>query len=128
MTQIKVLSGNVFDIRDVIERFEKIEVLIEKLKESNIEVSDELQNEFDCIRKFLLEVKVSGGLEKWRGDWYPLKFISDGYFETYVHEVAADYDRSSTKWPYNHINWEAAARELKMDYEEIRINYETYYY
>lgn len=34
---------------------------------------------------------------------------------------------SNAKWPLNHIDWEAAAEELKMDYTEVNFNGTTYY-
>jgi hypothetical protein len=133
MTQIEVLSGDVFDIRDVIERYKELEKECEKFtaKNENNEWDEWVNNkEFLMIAEFLEDVKGYGGDEQWRGDWYPLLFILEGYFETYAQELAEDGDmiKSDVKWPYNHINWETAAKELKDDYGEIRINHETYYY
>lgn len=45
-------------------------------------------------------------------------FIRDSYFKDYAQELAEEIgalDRSS-KWPYNCIDWETAARELQTDY------------
>lgn len=54
------------------------------------------------------------------GDWeYGETLIKDDYFTEYAEELARDIgavDRDTDKWPYNHIDWEAAAEELKQDY------------
>lgn len=55
-------------------------------------------------------------------DWkYGEALIRDSYFATYAEELASDIgaiDRNA-KWPLSHIDWEAAADELKMDYTAI---------
>lgn len=55
--------------------------------------------------------------------------ISEHYFEHYAFKVAEGMgmvDRRDS-WPYNHIDWEAAAEELKQDYTAISIRSEYYY-
>lgn len=55
--------------------------------------------------------------------------ISEHYFEHHAAEVAEDLglvDRNAV-WPYNHIDWEAAAEDLKQDYTAISIRSEDYY-
>jgi antirestriction protein len=51
-------------------------------------------------------------------------------FTAYAQELAEDIgaiDRDA-KWPVYCIDWERAARELKMDYASVRVNGTTYYF
>ena len=49
--------------------------------------------------------------------------IADDYFETYARDLADDlgYTQRGVNWPYTHIDWEAAADELKSDYSCFEI-------
>jgi antirestriction protein len=51
-------------------------------------------------------------------------------FVDYAQELAEDIGAISqdAKWPVNCIDWERAARELKMDYVSVRVNGTTYYF
>lgn len=52
-------------------------------------------------------------------DWkYGEMLIRDSYFRDYAEQLAEDTcDMSkATNWPFQHIDWEAAANELKQDY------------
>lgn len=58
------------------------------------------------------------------GDWaYGETLIRYSYFETYAEEFAEDIGDMSSKaaqaWPFRHIDWEAAADELKQDYTSL---------
>ena len=56
--------------------------------------------------------------------------IHEADFEDYARELAEDIGAigRSLEWPAYCIDWEWAARELKMDYSEIEYKGETYYY
>jgi antirestriction protein len=116
------ILGDVFDIRDVIARFEELEG-------SETRDEDE-QAEFHQIASFLDDVKGYGGDEQWRGDWYPVGFIADHYFERYAEEFADDIGavNRDMSWPYTCIDWEQAARELQQDYSSVTINGTDYWY
>lgn len=135
-----------FDLRDVLDRFEEIESDIESAHEAEQEAIDDTQpfdqwiaeytardtdlddliEEYRTIRAFLDEVRGNGGDHQWRGGWYPVHFIEDGYFETYAQELAEDI--VSPGWPHSCIDWEQAARELQQDYTAIDIGEQTYWY
>lgn len=121
MTKIDCLSGDVFDIRDVIKRFEEIE---------NSTEEDEIDEERQTIQAFLDEVRGAGGDENWRGDWYPVGFIADSYFEDYARELADDIGAVNEKlsWPNNCIDWEEAAKQLQADYSSVEVCGSTYWY
>lgn len=126
------MSGDIFDIRDVIKRFEELEDEIEAYEEKMDDWQDNAENveERDAIKSFLESVKGSGGDEQWRGDWYPVTFIADSYFERYAQEFADDIGaiNSDQSWPNNCIDWERAARELQQDYSSVSIDGEDYWY
>mgnify|MGYP001610086472 CR=1 FL=1 len=61
-----------------------------------------------------------------------VQLIRASYFETYAEELAEDIGAIDRKlegqWPYNHIDWKAAAEELMQDYTEIDFDGVTYWY
>lgn len=109
-----------FNIRDVIARFEEIE---------DTEDDDEIV-ERSAVLSFLEKMKGNGGGEQWRGDWYPLGFIADHYFEDYAQELAEDCGmiNKDAAWPNTCIDWEQAATELQQDYSSVDIDGTTYWY
>ena len=55
-------------------------------------------------------------------DWeYGETLIRDSYFENYARELAEDTGaiKGDEDWPLRHIDWEAAADELKNDYFSV---------
>lgn len=65
--------------------------------------------------------------DEWRNG---VTLIHDRYFERYAEELAEDIgaiDRNAS-WPNNYIDWEAAARDLQMDYSCITLDGHDYWY
>jgi hypothetical protein len=146
------MSGDIFDIRDVIKRFEELEAERQEIVDRRDEAADLDQketydaatlelaewdvedggpgHEFGAIDAFLSDVKGYGGDEQWRGEWYPLIFIADSYFERYAQEFAYDIGAINIyqSWPNNCIDWEQAASQLKQDYSSVTIDGEDYWY
>jgi hypothetical protein len=63
-------------------------------------------------------------------DWrYGEGLIRDSYFQQYAEELADDIGAidGNARWPLNHIDWEAAAEELKQDYTSVDFDGETYW-
>jgi antirestriction protein len=128
-------TDDTIDVRDVIARFEEITAQIETHEESEdretspVEIMD-LRAELTGLEDLLSELKGAGGDEQWRGDWYPITLIRESYFEDYARELADDIGAISrdAKWPNNHIDWEAAADELKSDYSTAEFSGETFYF
>lgn len=56
-------------------------------------------------------------------------FVRDSYFETYARELADDLGliRDDAVWPATCIDWEQAARELRMDYSSAEFDGVTYW-
>ena len=63
-------------------------------------------------------------------DWeYGETLIHEGYFEKYARDLAEDTGAidSQAGWPLYCIDWEWAARELKLDYMAVDFAGVTYY-
>lgn len=110
--------GDIFSSEEVIDRIAYLE---------GIEVIDrepEDQEELDRLYEFAEEAK--GYVPDWE---YGETFISDDYFEDYARELAEDIGAidPNASWPLNHIDWEAAADGLKMDYTSFEYEGMTYW-
>lgn len=135
MTRTKELSdfsgADVFDIRDVIARFEELETDLEGFEDKSGCEYDDLKQEHDTLKNFLDSVEGRGGDEQWRGSWYPVAFIADSYFEDYTREFASDvYGREidEAKWPFDCIDWSKAADELRVDYSSVDLDGNEFWY
>ncbi len=107
-TQTKEITNTqeAIDSRDIIERIKALERdLLEDYEK------DELAN-----LKALAEEAGE------YGDWkFGVTLIREDCFENYAREFAQDIGAISTdtSWPVNCIDWELAARELRIDYTEV---------
>jgi hypothetical protein len=126
---------DIIDVRDVIERVEHLEQLnqpgpVDLGEDDNEADQDALFEELADLEILLSDLRGNGEDEQWRGKWYPVALIRDSYFEDYARELAEDIGaiRSDVGWPCNCIDWEQAARELKLDYNIVKIGGVTYWY
>jgi len=96
------------------------------LDEWNLDNSEELEE----LESLLDDLKGYGGDEQWEGSWYPVTLIRESHFEDYAQQLATDIGAidESSSWPNNCIDWERAARELKMDYSEVEFKGVTFFY
>lgn len=112
---------DVIDSREVIKRIE--------------ELRDEATAAVEGIELAALEAlaKEASGSPGWA---HGEILIRDSYFTAYAQELAEDMCpypfRSAERdvlesWPYRHIDWEAAARELKYDYFSVEFDGVTYW-
>jgi antirestriction protein len=63
-------------------------------------------------------------------DWqYGEGLVRDSYFVTYAQELADDIGAvdANASWPNTCIDWERAARELRMDYTSVDFDGVTYW-
>ena len=112
MNNIPTNTDDVIDSRDVIKRIEELETDIEIAKEDGEEIDDDDTKELAALKELAEEGEGSP-------DWpYGETLIRDSYFEDYARELAEDCCEmpNSDQWPQRCIDWEQAARELKMDY------------
>ena len=115
-------SDAYIDSRDVIARIDELEAKIEEAKDSEDECIDE-EEELKNLKELEEQAKSSA-------DWkYGETLIREDEFTNYAEEFAKDIgatQNDSNDWPNRHIDWEAAAEELKMDYMEVEFDGEIY--
>lgn len=88
--------------------------------------ADEYGDQMDELRTLRKVAEQGEGY----GDWHHGEtLIRDSYFEDYARELASDVFGADEKkgWPFDYIDWEAAADALKVDYMEIDWDGVTYY-
>jgi hypothetical protein len=118
---IDTLNGeDIIDVRDIIERVEELE---------DNQDTPEAKEEFIFLSTILHELCGYGGDEQWRGDWYPITLIRESHFTDYTQEMLEDCGTIPRDLPHwVRIDWEATAREVKVDYSEVEIDGVTYFY
>jgi hypothetical protein len=120
---------DIIDSRDVIERIEELESLLQDVAEDG----GDTEGHYDDDRDELAALKAlaeEGYL--YVPDWkYGAALIRDSYFEEYAEEFAHDIgaiDRGAGYgWPLTHLDWAAAAAALKMDFIELEFDGVTYW-
>jgi hypothetical protein len=88
------------------------------------ERNDAEDHELDELLKLEAEAKM------YNEDWdYGESLIRDSYFKEYAMQLADEIsgDGKSENWPFNCIDWEMAARELKYDYSALDYDGITYW-
>lgn len=118
---------NIIDVREIIERIEEIEL---EFTGDEFPTDEELAliDEHKTLTAIMDDLKGYGGDEQWRGDWYPLTLIADCHFTDYAQELVHDcYDLKGLP-NFVHIDWEATAREMRVDYSQTTIDGLTYLY
>lgn len=135
------IGDNIIDSRDIITRMEELQDELNGLEsavdtaedeEDKVVAQDDLDNfkrsfEYDELGT-LIEVNDEG--ERYVTDWkHGEALIRDDYFEDYAQELAEDIGsvNRDAPWPQCHIDWEAAANALKMDYTTINVGGTDYY-
>ncbi len=114
------LTADIIDVRDVIARVEELED----------NASPDVIAEHAQLCAILEELKGLGGDEQWEGHWYPVTLIRDSYFIDYAQELCHEIGdiRTQDLPSYIEIDWEATARNIRMDYSATEIDGVTYWY
>ncbi len=119
---------DIIDSRDVITRLAELQDTFD-IQTDDVQngtrdgVDDDVIDELNALKA--LDDEASG-----YSDWqHGATLIADSYFETYAEELASDIGAipADAKWPLNHIDWEAAADELKQDYTAVEFDGITYW-
>ncbi len=112
----------VLDSRDIIARIEHLSALrqpgpVDLGDEDNGTDQDTLFQELAALEA--LQDEAEGYSPGWQ---YGATLIRDSHFTTYAQELAEDIGAINPNfaWPTCHIDWEAAADALKMDYTEVK--------
>jgi antirestriction protein len=112
-------SEDVLDSRDIIARI----AYLENDREAGI-LTDEEAVELAELKEAAEEA------EGYVSDWpHGEALVRDSYFARYAEELAEDLGAidPNAGWPLYCIDWEQAARDLRMDYTEIAVRGSTYY-
>jgi hypothetical protein len=114
-------TADIIDVRDIIERIEDLE---------NSERDMDEQRELNTLLLLMDDLKGNGlGAVKWCGDWYPVTLIRDDYFVDYAEELVLDICSMPNGMPLCvQIDWDATARNIRMDYTSTEIDGVTYWY
>lgn len=118
-------SDDVIDSRDVIARIEELEA---ELADAH---DDSEQNDVLDMRAELeaLQALATEGAN-YAPDWeHGETLVRDSYFKEYAQQLAEDIGaiNSDATWPNNCIDWDMAARDLRMDYSAIDFDGVTYW-
>lgn len=118
-------SDDTIDSRDVIARIEELRSDLESaIGDSDHDSADEIRDELAPLEKVASDGE---SLSDWQ---YGVTLVRDSYFESYARDLAEDMSGEAIRnasWPFNHIDWDAAAEALKIDYTEIDFDGVAYY-
>ena len=107
---------DIIDSRDIIERIEHLESMLEDEKADGVEPGEYVsQDELAALKSLAKE-----GEEFY--DWpHGSTLIRDSYFKEYAMDLAEDIGAidSNASWPNTCIDWDQAAKELQHDYTTI---------
>ena len=117
------LTADVTDSRDIIARIERVESDLEQARIDGDDTAD-LEVELKALEAFAEE--ASGYAPDWH---YGETIIHEDYFVAYAGQLADEIGaiNKEAEWPLTHIDWEAAADDLKMDYSVVGFNGFNYY-
>ena len=116
-------EGDREDVEDMIaEREDEINKLREEIEDAEREIDDN-RDEIETLEEDLKPyTDLQDDAEGYAADWrYGEALILDDYFVEYARQMAYDIGAvdGDANWPANHIDWDAAADELKMDYTSV---------
>jgi hypothetical protein len=115
---------DIIDSRDVDSRIEELEAERDAAAEAG-NPGDFTDGEL--ARLTALRDDVAGYAPDWQ---YGCTLIRDSYFKDYAQELAEDIGalEKDLKWPHTCIDWDQAARELRMDYSSAELDGVTYWF
>lgn len=109
----------IINTTDLHARYSELEF---KIEVSPLSLDSTEQNEWNKLLE--LESSISDF-------WYGKVMVPEDEFTAYAKQLAEDLDYTGRNvegqsWPYNHIDWESAANELRQDYFEFEWQGQTY--
>lgn len=124
MTRPIFNSEDIIDSRDVIDRIAELEATERDQEHEHGEFLDE--DELDELNALRALRDAAQDYSDWQ---YGAALVRDSYFRTYAEELADDIGaiEKNAGWPLNHIDWEAAAEALKVDYTSVDFDGVTYW-
>lgn len=93
-------------------------------------LDDDEKEELKTLEGILEGIEGYGSGHNWEGNRYPDILINESALAEYAEQYADDIGAVRTEgWPCNHIDWEAAAKELvRYDYGTVEFDGVTFYY
>ncbi|MGI9493142.1 MAG: hypothetical protein ACR2QF_12150 [Geminicoccaceae bacterium] len=103
---------------------DRFEFMLEEIKPYDVDDINEASEQLKPLKA--LADETSNYAEDWD---HGAALIRDSYFEQYAEQLADDIGavNSNASWPNNHIDWESAANELKIDYTAVEFDGVTYW-
>lgn len=137
-------NDDVIDVRDIMERVEYLRYEREQWCNEYLDAVDAAGDpeewdaagaewakaypddgrELGILEDFLASLAGCGGDELWEGDWYPVTLVNADYFTEYARDMAEESMGAGVNvdaWPFNYIDWEAAARDLQQFYSCVEL-------
>jgi len=114
----RTFGDDIVDLRDVLDKYREVtSVPYKELDDEDrafIRMFEQLEEELTSVEDYAYNEPT---------------LIKDTYFTDYAIEFADSVYgiNDSMDWPFNRIDWDAAADDLKMDYIEFEIGPYTYY-
>lgn len=123
---------DLLDVRSIIERVEELR----EQRDAHVEdatsaepLDEDDAEDLSTLEKLLDDLAGYGGDHQWEGDWYPVTLIRDSYFVEAMKELVEDIGDMPNGVPsYVEIDWEATARNLRVDYTSVEFGGVTYWY
>lgn len=115
-------NDDLIDSRDVIARIEELEADLEGFEDKSGCEYDDLQSELDNLKALASEA------EDYAPDWqYGATLIRESYFTEYCRDLVQDIGDLPNGIPhYIEIDWQATARNIRVDYTEVTFDGVTY--
>lgn len=125
-------TADTLDSRDIIARIQELEGERDSFApDLDTDDSDWAAVNPDDAAELGALLALQDEAEGYAPDWqHGATLIRDSYFEDYARELAEDIgaiDRNAT-WPLYCIDWEQAARDLKMDYTSVEFGGVAYWF
>ena len=110
-------NEDMLDLRDLVKELDDLRGLEDMADEDDRSELERLESIEAALKSDLGTDDLAGYAED------EPTLIRDSYFEEYAQELADDIGAidKDARWPLTHIDWEAAARELKYDYSAVDI-------
>lgn len=119
------LTADMIDVRDIIARVETLE---DECDPTSALADADSRAELASLRRILDALRGYGGDEQWRGDWYPVTLIKERHFTDYARELVLECDVTFDLPHYIQIDWDATARNVRVDYSCVDIAGNTFLY
>lgn len=119
-------SDDTIDSRDVIARIEELEADAASLDGSDIDIWDRSDDGIELATLKALAEEAEGYVPDWH---HGETLIRDSYFKDYAMQFADDIGAfpAEASWPCTCIDWDQAARELRLDYTSVEFDGVTYW-